>query len=52
MKHPPPIPLDAGLTTPRHKATAIAASMASPPLPSISDPMFEHIGLSDTTLFV
>lgn len=41
-KAPPPMPLDAGLTTPRHSAAATAASTAFPPSRRRSLPILEH----------
>ena len=49
IKHPPPIPLEIGDTTPRHRLAATAASMAFPPSESILAPILEHKALSVAT---
>jgi len=49
MKAPPPIPELAGLTTPKHRAEAMAASAAFPPLFKMSTPTWEHTGWSVAT---
>jgi hypothetical protein len=47
---PPPIPEDAGFTTPKHKTVATAESIAFPPLSrNIVNPTSEHSLLSDAT---
>lgn len=42
IKAPPPRPLEAGLTTPKQRAAATAASAACPPSLRISLPILEH----------
>lgn len=49
MKEPPPMPLEAEKTTPRHNAVATAASTACPPSLSIETPTAEHLALSAAT---
>ncbi|KAJ0975146.1 hypothetical protein J5N97_017111 [Dioscorea zingiberensis] len=49
MNAPPPIPLDAGLTTPKHNAAATTASTACPPSRNTSLPILEHVPTSVAT---
>lgn len=49
MKAPPPMPLDAGLTTPKQRAAATAASTAWPPSRRTPTPIREHLPSSVAT---